>query len=175
MRDRSAFVPCIPVHSIVRQLTKTVHTIGTKALRSLVRDEFYWVASGAASATLRVLPRYLPWLRHDALHPSAPDTTRVARLNQCFPSCATSAKPPSPRHPTLVPRTATAGIIRAVPPPSRTPAYRPDCARRSARRARGARLRTARWTAAAGRDRTASPRCLGTPWAPTRAPAPTCS
>src|SRR5689334_13304475 len=84
MRDRSAFVPCIPVHSIVRQLTKTVHTIGTKALRSLVRDEFYWVASGAASATLRVLPRYLPWLRHDALHPSAPDTTRVARLNQCF-------------------------------------------------------------------------------------------
>src|SRR5690349_15153283 len=63
--------------------------MGTKALRSLVRDEFYWVASGAASATLRVLPRYLPWLRHDALHPSAPDTTRVARLNQCFPRFGT--------------------------------------------------------------------------------------
>src|SRR4051794_40783170 len=46
--------------------------------------QFYWVASAAASAALRTLPRYLPWLRRDALHPSTPDTTRVARLNQCF-------------------------------------------------------------------------------------------
>src|SRR5690349_12905054 len=42
------------------------------------------VASAAASASLRSLPRYLPWQRFDALHPSAPDTTRIARLNQCF-------------------------------------------------------------------------------------------
>ena len=87
MRDRSAFVPCIPARSIGRQSTKTVRTsIGTKALRSLVRGESYWVASAAASAALRALPRYLPWLRRDALHPSAPDATRVARLNQRFPS-----------------------------------------------------------------------------------------
>ena len=62
MRDRSAFVLCIPVRSIRRRSTHTLRTsIGTKALPSLVRDEFYWVASGAASATLRALPRYLPW------------------------------------------------------------------------------------------------------------------
>src|SRR4051794_36332094 len=85
VRDRSAFVPCIPVRSIGRRETKTVRTsIGTKVLRSRVRDEFYWVASGAASATLRALPRYLPWLCRDALHPSTPDATRVARLNQRF-------------------------------------------------------------------------------------------
>src|SRR6476660_5785425 len=93
MRDRSAFVPCIPMRSIGRHSTKTVRTsIGTKALRSLVRDEFYWVASAAASAALRDLPRYLPWLRRDALHPSAPDATRVARLNQCFPREAPSLR-----------------------------------------------------------------------------------
>src|SRR4029079_2302853 len=85
MRDRSAFVPCVPVPAIRRRSTHTLRTsIGTKALPSLVRDEFYWVASGAASATLRALPRYLPWLRRDASHPSAPDATRVARLNQRF-------------------------------------------------------------------------------------------
>src|SRR6187549_2142706 len=89
MRDRSAFVPCIPVRSIGRHSTHTLRTsIGTKALRSLVRDEFYWVASAAASAALRALPRYLPRLSRDALHPSAPDATRVARLNQRFPRCA---------------------------------------------------------------------------------------
>src|SRR5690349_1846292 len=60
-------------------------SIGTKLLWSLVRGGIYWVASAAASAALRILPRYLPWLRCDALHPSAPDATRVARLNQCFP------------------------------------------------------------------------------------------
>jgi len=80
-------VPCIPARCMTRHSTKTVRTsIGTKALRSLVRDEFYWVASAAASAALRDLPRYLPWLCRDALHPSAPDATRVARLNQRFPS-----------------------------------------------------------------------------------------
>src|SRR6478735_4234160 len=85
MRDRSAFVPCIPVRSIGRHSTHTLRaSIGTKALRSLVRDEFYWVASSAASAALRALPRYLPWLWRDALHPSAPDATRVARFNQRF-------------------------------------------------------------------------------------------
>src|SRR4051812_15624955 len=46
--------------------------------------QFNWVASGAASAALRTLPRYLPWGRREALHPSAPDATRVARLKQCF-------------------------------------------------------------------------------------------
>src|SRR5690242_306241 len=55
-------------------------SIGTKLLWSLVRGGIHWVASAA----LRILPRYLPWLRCDALHPSAPDATRVARLNQCF-------------------------------------------------------------------------------------------
>ena len=86
MRDRNAFVPCIPVRSIGRHSTKTLRTsIGTKALRSHVRGEFYWVASAAASAALRALPRCLPWLRRDALHPSPPDETRVARLNQRFP------------------------------------------------------------------------------------------
>src|SRR4051812_14084432 len=86
MRDRSAFVPCIPVRSMDRHLTESVRTsLGIKALRSLVRGELYWVASAAASAALRTLPRYLPWRRRDALHPSAPDTTRVARLNQRFP------------------------------------------------------------------------------------------
>src|SRR5829696_181485 len=85
VRDRSAFVPCIPARSMGRHSTKVVRTfIGTKALRSLIRGEFYWVASAAASAALRALPRYLPWLRRDALHPSAPDATRVARLNQRF-------------------------------------------------------------------------------------------
>src|SRR5689334_25189616 len=59
-------------------------SMGTKPLWSLVRGGIYWVASAAASAALRILPRYLPWLRCDALHPSAPDATRVARLNQCF-------------------------------------------------------------------------------------------
>ena len=86
MRDRSAFVPCILACSIGRHSIKTVRTsIGTKALRSLVRGASYWVASAAASAALRALRRYLPWLRRDALHPSAPDATRVARLNQRFP------------------------------------------------------------------------------------------
>src|SRR4051812_43411539 len=67
MRNRSAFVPCTPVRSIGRHSTKAVHSsIGTKALRSLLRDEIYWVTSGPASATLRALPRYLPWLRRDA-------------------------------------------------------------------------------------------------------------
>src|SRR6476661_827506 len=51
----------------------------------LKEKPFYWVASAAASASLRVLPRYLPWLQRDASHPSAPDATRVARLNQRFP------------------------------------------------------------------------------------------
>src|SRR3954451_25039874 len=56
MRDRSAFVLYVPVRSIDRHSTKTVRTsIGTKALRSLVRDEFYWVASATASAALRDL------------------------------------------------------------------------------------------------------------------------
>ena len=45
----------------------------------------YRVVSGAAPALLRSSPRYLPWLRRDASHPSAPDATRVARLDQCFP------------------------------------------------------------------------------------------
>src|SRR3954469_10001950 len=41
MRDRSAFVHCLPVRPIDRHSTKTVRTsIGTKALRSPVRDEF---------------------------------------------------------------------------------------------------------------------------------------
>src|SRR3954469_25187860 len=44
------------------------------------------VAPGAAPASLRSSPRYLPCLRPDASHSSAPDATRVARLNQCFPS-----------------------------------------------------------------------------------------
>ena len=111
MRDRSAFVPCIPVRSIGRHSTHTLRTsIGTKALRSLVRDEFYWVASAAASAALRDLPRYLPWLCRDALHPSAPDATRVARLNQRFPSswwvraalsCRYGLPPMTPCHPCL--------------------------------------------------------------------------
>ena len=85
VRDQSGFVLCV-----CRQLMKPVSIIGiwisisTKPLWSLVRVEFYWVASAAASAVLRILPRYLPWLRCDALHPSATDTTRVARLNQCF-------------------------------------------------------------------------------------------
>src|SRR3954453_6422755 len=57
MRDRSSFVLCIPARSMGRRSTKTVlHLHGTKALRSLVRDEFYWVASAAASAALRALP-----------------------------------------------------------------------------------------------------------------------
>src|SRR4029079_18280545 len=77
MRDRSAFVPCIPFRSIGRHSTHTLRTsIGTKALRSLVRDEFYWVASAAASAALRALPRYLPLLRHDGSPPSLTATTR---------------------------------------------------------------------------------------------------
>ena len=38
-----------------------------------------------SNVALRALRRYLPWLRRDALHPSAPDATRVARLNQRFP------------------------------------------------------------------------------------------
>src|SRR6478736_9982670 len=98
MRDRSAFVPCIPVRSIGPHETKTMRTsIGTKALRSLVRDESYWVASGAASAALRALPRYLPWLRRDALHPSAPDATRVARLNQRFPRRSAGSGQHTPR------------------------------------------------------------------------------
>src|SRR5512144_929688 len=85
VRDQSGFVLCL-----CRQLMKPVSIIGiwisisTKPLCSLLRVEFYWVASAGASAVLRILPRYLPWLRCDALHPSAPDTTRVARLNQCF-------------------------------------------------------------------------------------------
>src|SRR5512144_2460437 len=85
VRDQSGFVLCL-----FRQLMKPVSIIGiwisisTKPLWSFVRVEFYWVASAAASAVLRILPRYLPWLRCDALHPAAPDTTRVARLNQCF-------------------------------------------------------------------------------------------
>src|SRR5690349_22463976 len=66
-------------------------SIGTKPLWSLVRGAFHWVASAAASAALRILPRYLPWLRCDALHPSAADATRVARPNQCFPRCFTCA------------------------------------------------------------------------------------
>lgn len=68
-------------------------SIGTKAFRSLVRGAFCWVVSAAASAALRVLPRYLPWLRRDALHPSAPDTTHIARLNQCFPRTEHARRP----------------------------------------------------------------------------------
>ena len=44
-----------------------------------------WVVSGAAPASLRSSPRYLPWLRRDVSHSSAPDATRVARLDQSFP------------------------------------------------------------------------------------------
>src|SRR5689334_22806733 len=44
-----------------------------------------WVAPGAAPASLHSLPRYLPWLRRDALHSSAPGATRVTRLDQSFP------------------------------------------------------------------------------------------
>src|SRR4051812_35074893 len=109
MRDRSAFVPCIPVRSMDRHLTESVRTsLGIKALRSLVRGEFYWVASAAASAALRTLPRYLPWLRRDALHPSAPDATRVARLNQCFPSTSEEKMPKT--------RIAIIGLGMAVAP-----------------------------------------------------------
>ena len=99
MRDRSAFVPCIPVRSIGRHSTHTLRTsIGTKALRSLVRDEFYWVASGAASATLRALPRYLPWLHRDASHPSAPDTTCSSSLRRRLTSLAKLRAEPGRSH-----------------------------------------------------------------------------
>jgi hypothetical protein len=43
------------------------------------------VVSGAAPALLRSSPRYLPCLRRDASHSSAPDATRVPRLDQSFP------------------------------------------------------------------------------------------
>jgi len=45
-----------------------------------IRDAHFRVAPSAAPASLRSLPRYLPWLRRDALHSSAPGTTRVTRL-----------------------------------------------------------------------------------------------
>ena len=39
---------------------------------------------GPSSALRHASPRYLPWLRRDPSHPSAPDATRVARLDQSF-------------------------------------------------------------------------------------------
>jgi hypothetical protein len=38
------------------------------------------------SALRHALQRYLPWLRSGALHPSAPGATRIARIDQSFPS-----------------------------------------------------------------------------------------
>src|SRR6476469_600888 len=81
MRDRSAFVPCI-----VTEYKKALSGSAQKHSGPSEEAPIDRVAPGAASAALRALPRYLPWLQRDALHPSAPDATRVARLNQCFPS-----------------------------------------------------------------------------------------
>ena len=39
--------------------------------------------SGAAPASLRSSPRYLPWLRRDASHSSAPDATRWSTRPDC--------------------------------------------------------------------------------------------
>src|SRR5690242_8317556 len=52
------------------------------------KSGIYWVASAAASAALRILPRYLPWLRCDALHPSAPDTTCCGSVRRRLTSLA---------------------------------------------------------------------------------------
>jgi len=86
MRDRSAFVPCRCEASRCSQIPQSQFTPSSAQKRSGPSKEalFCRVASAAASASLRSLPRYLPWQRRDALHPSAPDPTRVARLDQCF-------------------------------------------------------------------------------------------
>ena len=60
--------------------------IGPKRHGPPKEAKIYRVVSGAAPASLHSSPRYLPWLRRDASHPSAPDATRVARLDQSFPS-----------------------------------------------------------------------------------------
>src|SRR5690242_12902000 len=85
VRGQSAFVPCV-CSGTMRRLHRSKYGYLSAQNHSgpRVRGGIYWVASAAASAALRILPRYLPWLRCDAWHPSAPDATRVARLNQCF-------------------------------------------------------------------------------------------
>jgi len=86
MRDRIAFVPrlCDVARWNQRPRQQLASSSAQKRSGPSKEMQLGRVVSAAASALLRSLPRYLPWQRCDASHPSAPDTTRVARLSQCF-------------------------------------------------------------------------------------------
>src|SRR6476661_6741846 len=88
MRDRSAFVPCI-LAQFRNGPPRSAQKHSGPSEEALIDR----VAPSAASAALRALPRYLPWQQRDALHPSAPDATRVARPNQCFLKSGSAAAP----------------------------------------------------------------------------------
>src|SRR5689334_7656864 len=89
VRDQSAFVPCV-CSGAMRRLHRSKYGYLSAQNHSgpWVRGGIYWVASAVASAALRILPRYLPWLRCDALHPSAPDTTCCSSLRRRLTSLA---------------------------------------------------------------------------------------
>src|SRR5262245_58001350 len=83
MRDRSAFVP----RTVIVPLQYPAWAAQKRSGPSK-ETQLDWVASAATSAALRALPRCLPRLSRDALHPSAPDTTGVTSLRRRLTSLA---------------------------------------------------------------------------------------
>src|SRR5678809_1083275 len=93
MCDRSAFVPCI-----VTEYRKASSGSAQKHSGPSEETQTDRVAPGAASAALRALPRYLPWLQRDALHPSAPDATCSSPLRRRLTSLAKLRAEPGQSH-----------------------------------------------------------------------------